>query len=212
MESHDSEYSLLAVPLAAAGALAEEMTGQPAAGLRFEALRPVSASLGQRFGITVNFVCDQVAASAITEIHPLVAQELTRLAAGAMLEVFPNTTMTAGYLPGPGWVAAGAVNRAAAFIEARAGEPVTVQEIAEAADVSVFALQYAFQRHFGTTAEGYLRRVRLERAHRDLAQADPAGGITVEGVARRWGWTTLGQFTVAYQRRFGVPPSRTLGE
>jgi AraC-like DNA-binding protein len=212
MESRDSEYSLLAVPLAAAGALAEEMTGLPAAGLRFEALTPVSASLGERFGTTVDFICDQVAASAITEIHPLVAQELTRLAAGAMLEVFPNTTMTAGYLPGPGWIAAAAVNRAAAFIDARAGEPVTVQEIAAAADVSVFALQYAFQRHFGTTAEGYLRRIRLERAHHDLAQADPVSGITVEGVARRWGWATLGQFTVAYQRRFGVPPRRILGQ
>lgn len=212
MESNDSEYSLLGVSLADAGALAEEMTGLPAAGLRFEALTPVSASLGQRFGTTVDFICDQVAASAITEIHPLLAQELTRVAAGSMLEVFPNTTMTAGYLPGPGWVAAAAVNRAAAFIDAHAGQPVTVQEIAAAADVSVFALEYAFQRHFGTTAEGYLRRIRLERAHHDLAQADPASGITVEGVARRWGWTTPGQFTVAYQRRFGVPPSRTLGK
>jgi AraC-like DNA-binding protein len=211
MESNDSEYSLLAVSLAAAGALAEEMTGLPATGLRFEALTPVSVSLGQRFGTTVAFICNQLAASAITEIHPLVVQELTRLAAGSMLEVFPNTTMTAGYLPGPGWVAAAAVNRAAAFIDARAGEPVTVQEIAAAADVSVFALEYAFQRHFGSTAEEYLRRIRLERAHRDLAQADPASGITIEGVARRWGWTTPGQFTVAYQRRFGVPPSRTLG-
>jgi len=210
-ESHDSEYSLLQVPLAAAGALAEEMTGLPATDLRFEAMTPVSASLGQRFGTTVDFICDQIAASTITEIHPLVAQELSRLAAGAMLKVFPNTTMTAGYLPGPGWVAAAAVNRAAAFIAARADEPVTVQEIAAAADVSVFALQYAFQRHFGTTAEGYLRRIRLERAHHVLAQADPSSGITVEGVARRWGWTTIGQFTVAYQRRFGVPPSLTLG-
>jgi hypothetical protein len=27
---------------------------------------------------------------------------------------------------------------------------------------------------------------------------------------RRWGWTSPSQFTAAYRRRFGVPPSQTL--
>jgi AraC-like DNA-binding protein len=29
-------------------------------------------------------------------------------------------------------------------------------------------------------------------------------------VARRWGWTSHSRFSVAYQKRFGVLPSRTL--
>jgi transcriptional regulator GlxA family with amidase domain len=144
---------------------------------------------------------------AVAGIHPLIAGELTRLAAAAMLETFPNTAMAPGYLRGPGWVAAAAVDRAAAFIDAHAGEPVTVQEIAGAAGVSVFALRHAFRRRFGATPESHLRRVRLERAHQDLALAIPASGVTVAGVARRWGWASLGQFTLAYQRRFGVPPA-----
>jgi hypothetical protein len=37
------------------------------------------------------------------------AQELTRLAAAAMLQTFPNTTMTAFYLRAPGWVPPAAV-------------------------------------------------------------------------------------------------------
>jgi AraC-like DNA-binding protein len=32
----------------------------------------------------------------------------------------------------------------------------------------------------------------------------------IAAVARRWGWTSPGQFAAAYQRRFGEPPSRTL--
>jgi transcriptional regulator GlxA family with amidase domain len=123
---------------------------------------------------------------------------------------FPNITMTVPYLPGPGWVAPAAVSRAAAFIEAHASQPVTLDQIAAAAGVSGRTLQYAFRRHFGTTPTGYLRRIRLERAHAELGDADPAAGITVGAVGRRWGWASPSQFTAAYQRRFGVLPSHTL--
>jgi hypothetical protein len=68
------------------------------------------------------------------------AEQLTGLAADElrfqMLETFPNTTMTAGHLPGPRWVAPAVVRRATAFIDAHAGEPVTAQEIAAAAPAS----------------------------------------------------------------------------
>lgn len=200
----------LQVPWTAAGALAEEETGLPAGDLRFSAMTPVSADRQGRFARTVDFICGQLVTSAITEIEPLLAQELTRLAAAAMLETFPNNTMTASYLPGPGWVASATVDRAAEFIDARADQPITVAEVAESAQVTVFALRYAFQRNLGTTPEEYLRRIRLERAHQDLASAGPASGATVAGVARRWGWASLSQFNLAYLRRFGILPERTL--
>ena len=113
--------NFLQVPLTVAGALAEEWTGMPAADLRFAAMAPVSAARQGTFGRTVDFICDQLVTSAITEIEPLLAQELTRLAAVAMLETFPNTTMTAQLLRGPGWVASATVDRATEFIDARAG-------------------------------------------------------------------------------------------
>ena len=165
----------LQVPWAAACALAEEETGLPPTDLRFSAMAPVSADRQGRFARTVDFIYGQLVTSAITEIEPLLAQELTRLAAAAMLETFPNTTMTASYLPGPGWVASATVDRATEFIDARADQPITVAEVAESAQVTVFALRYAFQRNLGTTPEEYLRRIRLERAHQDLAgEARPA--------------------------------------
>jgi len=37
------------------------------------------------------------------------------------------------------------------------------------------------------------------------------GRIGWQAVARRWGWASPSQFTVAYQQRFGVPPNRTCG-
>lgn len=196
----------LQVPWTAAGAVAEEWTGMPAAELRFAAMAPVSTARQRAFGRTVDFICGQLITSAITEIEPLLAQELTRLAAAAMLETFPNTAMTAGYLPGPGWVASATVKRATDFIDARAGQPITVEEVASSAQVTVYALRYSFKQHLGTTPEAYLRRSRLDRAHQDLSNADPASGASAADVARRWGWASLSQFNRAYLRRFGKRP------
>ena len=72
------------------------------------------------------------------------------------------------------------------------------------------ALQYAFRRHHDMTVTGYLREVRLERAHRELQDGDSAAGLTVAATARRWGWANPGSFTSAYRRRYGVTPSLTL--
>jgi transcriptional regulator GlxA family with amidase domain len=193
-----------------ARSLAEECTSLPATDLRFEAITPVSAERQAMWAGTAKFVCAELASSGRTGISPLMAHELTRMAAAAMLETFPNNAMTTQYVAGPGWVPPLVVRRAAAFIEAHADQPVTLADIAVAAGVTGRALQDAFRRYYDATPVGYLRTVRLERAYTELRNADAAIGVTVATVARRWGWTSLSQFEVAYQRRFGEPPSRTL--
>ena len=80
----------LQVPMAVVGALAEERTGMPAANLRFAAMAPVSEERQETFGRTVDFICDQLVTSAITEIEPLLAQELTNRAAVAMWKPSPT--------------------------------------------------------------------------------------------------------------------------
>ena len=174
------------------------------------ALQAVSASARALWSHTVAFICRQLLGSGITETSPIMAHEMTRLAAAALLETFPNTTMTAAYIPGPGRVPSATVRRAAAFIDDHAGQPVTMPEVAAAAGVTARALQYAFRCHYDTTPTGYLRRIRLERAHRQLQAADPATGATVGEIARRWGWASPANFAAAYRKHFGVSPSHTL--
>ena len=82
--------------------------------------------------------------------------------------------------------------------------------MAEAAGVTGRALQMAFMRHYDTTPTGYLRRVRLERAHRELKDADPAVGVTVAAIARRWGWANPSHFAAAYRQVYGEFPRHTL--
>jgi AraC-like DNA-binding protein len=207
---HECTFAVLQVPWSAASDVAEERTGLPADSLRFESMAPVSASAAAVWTQTVAFGCRQLIDSGAAEISSLIAQEMTRLTASVLLETFPNTTMTLPYVQGPGWVPPAAVRRATAFIEASAGQPITLADIAGNAGVTGRALQYAFRRHYGTTPTGYLRRVRLERAHRELRAARSSGGATVRIVARKWGWANPAQFAATYRKHYEQSPSRTL--
>lgn len=209
-DMHDSAFAMLRISRQAVGELAEEHTGRPAASLRFESIAPVSAAGRALWAQTVAFLCRQLISSGAREISPLVAQELARFAGVALLEAFPNTATCAPYVSGPCQVTPAAVRRAAAFLDTHAGRPVTVAEAAAVAGTTARALQYAFRRHYDTTPMGYLRRIRLERAHQQLQAADPATGATVAEIARRWGWANPAQFATAYRQRYGQPPSRTL--
>jgi AraC-like DNA-binding protein len=71
------------------------------------------------------------------------------------------------------------------------------------------AVQLAFRRHMDTTPMTYLRRVRLDHAHRELMAADPAEQ-TVTGIAYRWGFPSPSRFATYYRDVYGVLPGRTL--
>lgn len=103
-----------------------------------------------------------------------------------------------------------ALQRAIAFIDAHAESRIRLADIVAAAGIAARALQYDFLRHHQITPLGYLRRVRLERAHRDLLAADPAGGDTVSAIAARWGFAKTGRFAEQYRAAYGRLPSQTL--
>jgi transcriptional regulator GlxA family with amidase domain len=101
------------------------------------------------------------------------------------------------------------LRRAIAFIDEHAAGDISLADVAAAARVTIRAVQIAFRRHYRTTPAGYLRRVRLERAHQDLLAADPARE-SVTAVAYRCGFASQGQFAAAYQQAYGVTPDQTL--
>ncbi|WIB77922.1 helix-turn-helix transcriptional regulator [Curtobacterium sp. MCPF17_002] len=101
------------------------------------------------------------------------------------------------------------VRAAVEYIHAHAHEPLTVSDIARAADLSVRGLQEAFQRALDRTPMQYLREVRLRRSHDDLQRSAP-GQTSVAEVAARWGFTHMGRFSGEYLHRFGEYPKQTL--
>ena len=202
--------SLFAMPLEPVRQWAAEQTGIAAEDLRFTSMRPVSSAMAALWRKTMSFVTSQLAGPDPPAASPLVEQATVELAAAVALACFPNTTMTLDYVPGDGRVAPAAVRRAVAYIDEHAAEPITLTQLAEVARMTGRALEYAFARQYGTTPTGYMRRVRLERAHHDLRAGDPTAGATVAAIARRWGWAKPSAFTAAYRQQFGTLPSHTL--
>ncbi|MEV7554648.1 helix-turn-helix domain-containing protein [Amycolatopsis sp. NPDC089917] len=64
-------------------------------------------------------------------------------------------------------------------------------------------------RHLGTTPMAYLRKARMDCAHRDLLAASPPHD-TVAAIAARWGFSNPGRLAAAHRAAFGHPPSHTL--
>ena len=100
------------------------------------------------------------------------------------------------------------VRRAEDFIHSRAGQPVALHEVAEAAGCSVRALQLGFRRFRDTTPAAAMRQARLEAARQALIRGEIEG--TVSDVAHRYGFTNPGRFTSLYKATFGVSPAEAL--
>jgi AraC-like DNA-binding protein len=208
--SRDIDLAMLYLPLDLASAVAARYVDVDPSGVRFDSMKPVSAAMARYFNAVVHLVHRELHAPDSAMANPLVAEHLIASAAAAVLCTFPNTTMAVDHLRGVGHLAPSAVRRAVAYIDAHAGEPITLTNIAAVAGIGPRALQAGFVRHRHTTPMAYLRRVRLESAHRDLQAADPTRGDTVAMIAAGWGFAKPGRFAAEYRKVFGQSPSRTL--
>ena len=96
--------------------------------------------------------------------------------------------------------------RVHAFIEQHLGEADLLPGLVAAAHhVSVRQLHRLFEAE-DTTVAAWIRRRRLERCRRDLA--DPAlGAVPVSTVAARWGLPDPAHFSRVFRRVYGLPPA-----
>ncbi|MGQ4599754.1 helix-turn-helix domain-containing protein [Nocardia sp. R6R-6] len=209
-EAHDPDMSLLRLPMDRVTAAAEGQGGAPVGGLRFHSASPVSNTMGQYWQRLVSVVHRALMDPESSMRNPLVAEQTAAGIAAAALITFPNTAMTVDYLRDPGPITPSALRGAIEYINANADQPLTLTDIAEASGVTARALQHDFRRHYDTTPLGYLRRVRVERAHEDLSTSEPGDGQTVAAIAERWGFARPARFAVAYLVRYGRPPTEAL--
>ncbi|GAB1692547.1 AraC family transcriptional regulator [Krasilnikovia sp. M28-CT-15] len=103
----------------------------------------------------------------------------------------------------------GSIRRAVDAIHADPARPHTLTTLAASAHVGARALQQGFREQLGVSPMGYLRQVRLARAHDELRSADPScTGVTA--IAHRWAFAHLGRFAGYYRAAYGCSPSDTL--
>ena len=177
------------------------------ASLEFTSMGPVSWLMARHWQSVVRHVAREVLPNPEAMASPLICGQTQRLLAAAVLTTFPNTALTDSPT---GVVEPAAVRRAVAFIDAHAGEDIGIAEIAQAARVGPRGLQQAFRRYRDTTPMKYLRRVRLDHAHRELLAGDPTQGDTVSAIAARWGFPHPSRFSETYHDTYGCSPNQTL--
>ena len=95
------------------------------------------------------------------------------------------------------------IQRAIWFIEAHLGEPLTLDQIAEAVGATRFALAQVFAATTGMTTLGYVRARRLSLAARALA----AGAPDILELALEAGYGSHEAFSRAFRERFGENPA-----
>ncbi|MFC9437387.1 helix-turn-helix transcriptional regulator [Nocardia sp. NPDC057030] len=177
--------------------------------VRFAGHRPVSASAGRRLSRAIEHL-QLVAAGPEVAVGDIVAASLADYLAATVLDTMPTTGALEPTAADRGDAHPDAVRRAVAYIETHLGEDIAVADIAEAAFVTIRALQLAFRKHLDTTPLAMLRRLRLAAAHEQLRAAVAGDLVTVTSVAYEWGFAHTGRFAHAYKNAYGHHPSRTL--
>lgn len=155
---------------------------------------------------TLRFLEATVLADEKVAASPLMRTQLVHQAVASLVTAFPLIDPDDGERRRP---TARAVRRAVAFMEKNVSNPISISDIAVASGTSVRALQSAFHKAFEIPPSTYLRRLRIEGAHREL-RAAPPGSTTVRDVALRWGFAHTGRFAQLYAAMYGEHPSHTL--
>lgn len=178
--------------------------------LQFTGNSPIDAARGRQWAALIGYT-----RQALSEDGPLMLSDMVRANAFAhlasmLLATFPSTFMDAAERASGASLVPSAIRRVTRFIDDNAQLPLTIEDIAREARMSIRGIQYAFQSTLGTTPTGYLRRVRLAGAHRSLQLGDPTHGDTVFSIATAWGFPHPGRFAKEYRDAYGTTPRRTL--
>ncbi len=140
-------------------------------------------------------------------IHfPLVRERLKELLVNSLLYAQPhnysdllNSTVKPS---GPNFI-----RQVEEYIEAYAGQPIRLQDLASIVGVSIRSLQAGFKRYRQKSVTEFIKDVRLTRAH-DLLKNSPH--LSVTNVAYQCGYNHLSQFAMDYKKKYKERPFETL--
>jgi AraC-like DNA-binding protein len=99
------------------------------------------------------------------------------------------------------------VKRVQDYLRANAAEPVTADQMALVAGVSLRSLYAGFKEYCGVSPMQYLRTLRLDFARNALLNEPDCN---IAAIAMRWGFGHLGRFSIEYKERFGESPSQSV--
>lgn len=176
--------------------LQETITFKPLLSLHTEAGKSLQRVLLWQF---------QEASDGVLFQNPLAIQQLENTFFSCLLSIWTHNQ----HLPTTLSLTPHVIKRAKDYIQQRLTQPLSVHQIAEHIGISTRSLYAGFKEFVGLSPMQYVKQERLLRAHQQLVQANPLS-TTVTEIALLTGFSHLGQFSMDYQRTFGVRPSHTL--
>jgi AraC-like DNA-binding protein len=179
--------------------------GDEALQVRFDGPRPATPTLGSFWRTSAELAVQYARQGVLDE--PLLRASVYRLLAVAVLESF-RLVGDRPRLRASSARRLQAYRQGAEFLEAFASLPITIDDAASAAGVPTAELVLAFRANTdgNESPAAYLRRVRLEAAHRELALADPRQRGIVAAIAARWGFPSRKALTRQHRAAYGTVP------
>jgi AraC family transcriptional activator of pyochelin receptor len=95
------------------------------------------------------------------------------------------------------------IQHAKEYIILHMDNPGTLKELAHEVGINDFKLKNGFKQMYGTTVFGLLLEERMKKARALLQDSD----MTIQEISTMTGYKNLSNFTAAFKRKFGYPPS-----
>lgn len=199
--SDDCEKLIVKLPASfLESACLENQWGKPDGGIRFAASRH---DLRQLEGIDslLGLICQEAEAD---HCIPQLQEQYSRIIASKLL-----CTLASNIRREPLGESCPSFGRITDYIEEHLKQDITVEQLAQLANMSPRSLYALFERKAGTTPKSYIRQRKLEKIHGRLS--DPAAKVrNITEIAMDYGFLHLGRFSESYKSTFGELPSDTL--
>lgn len=206
---HHTRYDATMLEPGQLDRIAAPSAGPVERSVRLTSHRPLSPEAGTRLSAFIDYLRKHALAGAGVDEFGLVADTGAQMLASLVLAAFPSTAQTEPSHCDRHDASTAALRRAITFVDDNAHLPMSLADIAAHVHMTPRGVQYLFRRHLDCTPMQYLRKVRLDHAHRDLQRASPEG-CTVAEIANRWGFAHQSRFAHYYRLTYGMSPRRTL--
>ena len=172
---------------------------RPADGVRFASRHQLQQLEG--FTNLLGLVCDEAESE---QSLPSVQEHYTRIIASKLL-----CSLASNIRRDPFGDSCPSFGRIADYIDEHLKRDISVEQLAELANMSLRSLYLLFERKVGTTPKSYIRQRKLEQIHGRLS--DPSAKVrNITEIAMDYGFMHLGRFSESYKSTFGELPSDTL--
>lgn len=183
--------------------------GDTGAHVKLTGHRPVSRAAGNQLGAFIGYLRERVRMNPEISSSQLVTSTAAMHLAAVVLATFPTNAQLEPTAADRGGPKAALLRRAIAYIDESAQTDISIVDIAKQVNMTPRGVQYMFRRELDCTPMEYVRRVRLEHAHRELVSSNP-DTTSVSQIATRWGFAHRGRFARHYRQAYGKSPQQTL--